>query len=55
MDIDIKTSPKVELGVGHQFGKLIASSTAAFAAGKVTDRLYDAAVLAIRARRNNTA
>lgn len=54
MDIEVTTTPKVELGVGHQFGKLLASSTAAFAAGKLTDRLYDAAVLAIRARRNNT-
>lgn len=54
MDLEITEKPKVELGVGNQLGKLVVSSSAAFGASKLADHLYDLAVLAIRARRNNT-
>jgi len=55
MELEIEATPsKVELGVGHQLGKLLVGSVAAFGANKLSDRLYDSAVMAIRARRNNT-
>lgn len=52
MENEETTDTTVELGVGHQFGKLLVGSVAAFGANKLSDHLYDVALRAIRARKS---
>lgn len=41
----------IELPLGHQAGKLVISSLAGFVASTLTNKAYDAVVLARRARK----
>jgi hypothetical protein len=42
-----------ELPIGHQLGKMLFGSIAAFGANKLADRVYDGAVRAYRARKSS--
>lgn len=54
MDENVTESLNVEeFGAVHQLGKTVVGGVAAFAAGKLADRLYDGAVRAYRARKSH--
>lgn len=53
-DVTVVTVPADEdLPVVHQLGKTVVGGVAAFAAGKLADRIYDGAVRAWRSRKNS--
>lgn len=54
-EIDESTDTLVveDTPVVHQFGKLMVGSIAGFAASKLSDRIYDGAVRAYRARKSS--
>lgn len=47
----METVAKAALPMGHQIAKLVVSTLAGFAAGKLTERGYDAALKCYRLRK----